>query len=114
MNIQPYQSTILNTASSETAKLSQSDPAADADNKAKDAKLRQATQGIETLFVSMLLKTMHKSAAENGLFPENQESSTYRDMFDDAVAKQIGKTGDFGISDMLYREFTAKDKGNIQ
>lgn len=59
---------------------------------------------MESFFVGTLLKKMHETAAKGGLFEDKSESATYRDMFDDAVANEIGKRGAFGIADTLYKE----------
>jgi len=67
-------------------------------------KLHKATREMESYFVGTLLKKMHETAAKGGLFEEKSESATYREMFDDAVAKEIGKRGSFGIADTLYKE----------
>jgi Rod binding domain-containing protein len=67
-------------------------------------KLRKATREMESFFVGTLLKKMHETAAKGGLFEDKSESATYRDMFDDAVANEIGKRGAFGIADTLYKE----------
>ena len=67
-------------------------------------KLRKATRAVEGYFVGMLLKKMHETSTKGGLFKEDNTSATYRDMFDDAVAQEIGKRGSFGIADTLYNE----------
>jgi Rod binding domain-containing protein len=66
-------------------------------------RLRKATRDMETWFVSTLLKKMHASASSDGLLGQSQEANTYREMFDDAIAKEIGNRGAFGIADSLYR-----------
>jgi len=71
---------------------------------ASHEKLRKATRQMESYFVGTLLKKMHETAAKGGLFEQSSETSTYRDMFDDAVAGEIGKRGSFGIADTLYKE----------
>jgi Rod binding domain-containing protein len=76
-----------------------------------DPKLRKATRGMETYFVGVLLKKMHESAAKGGLFEKKSESATYREMFDDAVAQQIGSRGSFGIADTLYRQMIQHNSG---
>jgi Rod binding domain-containing protein len=71
---------------------------------ASHEKLKKATRQMESYFVGTLLKKMHETAAKGGLFEKSSETSTYRDMFDDAVAAEIGKRGSFGIADTLYKE----------
>src|SRR4051812_36895884 len=74
-------------------------------------KLRKATRQMESYFVGTLLKKMHETAAKGGLFEDKSESATYRDMFDDAVANEIGKRGAFGIADTLYKELVVHVDG---
>lgn len=76
--------------------------------KTEHPKLRKACREMESYFVGSLMKQMHASASKGGLFGDKPEMNTYRDMFDDAVAKEIGKTGAFGIADVLYRELSIR------
>ena len=73
-------------------------------------KLKKACSEMEGYFVGMLLKQMHHTSVKSGVFEERSESSTYREMFDDAVAGEIGKRGSFGIADMLYRELSKREE----
>ena len=79
---------------------------ADATGGSDREKLKKACHEMEGYFVGMLLKQMHQSAMKGGFIEEKSESATYRDMFDDAVAAEIGKQGSFGIADMLYRNLS--------
>src|SRR5947209_6899597 len=45
----------------------------------------KAAHDMEGYFVGMLLKQMHESASKGGLFDSGSESTTYREMFDEAV-----------------------------
>jgi len=84
------------SASAIKKQVSEGDPA--------HQKLRKATRAMESYFVGTLLKKMHESAAKGGLLEENSQTATYREMFDDAVAAEIGKRGAFGLADTLYKE----------
>jgi Rod binding domain-containing protein len=74
----------------------------------RDPKLRKACQDMESYFVGMLLKKMHESASKGGLFEQKSVTTTYREMFDDAIAAEIGKRGAFGIAGTLYKELSAQ------
>lgn len=74
-------------------------------------RLRKATREMEGYFVGMLLKKMHGAAAKGGLFDQKSESATYREMFDEAIAAEIGRQGRFGIADMLYKELVIRLEG---
>ena len=78
------------------------------DMELRKAKLRKATREMESYFVGMLLKRLHESASQGGLFEQRAESSTYREMMDDAIAAEIGKRGAFGIADTLYRQMVKR------
>src|SRR5207244_13277760 len=97
------ESAVRSAASQEIAKAREQDPA--------HQKLRKATRQMESYFVGMLLKKMRPEAQKGGLFGEGSASATYRDMFDDAVAGEIGKRGSFGIADTLYREMSMHLEG---
>jgi Rod binding domain-containing protein len=71
---------------------------------AEREKLRNATRQMESYFVGTLLKKMHETASKGGMFESGSESSTYREMLDDAIAAEIGKRGAFGIADALYKQ----------
>jgi Rod binding domain-containing protein len=81
--------------------------AAAKDLKAKLGSLKQATQGIETLFLKQLLGVM-RSSSQGSLFGDSSASKMYQDMFDDALAQQAGKRGSFGVGDLLYRQMAPK------
>lgn len=62
------------------------------------AKFRQATQGIEQIFVKQLLEQMRKAS------PSSDRSfgmEMYEDMMNDALAGAVSRRGDFGIGDQL-------------
>ncbi len=83
--------------------VSSTAPAAAADkDEAEHKRLRKATREVESYFVGFLLKQMHSSATKGGLFGQSSEAATYREMYDDAVAKEIGGRGALGIGDMMY------------
>ena len=67
---------------------------------------------MEGYFVGMLLKQMHTAATKGGLFDSGSESTTYREMFDEAVAGEIGKRGAFGIADTLMKEFVERQNAD--
>jgi len=94
------------------------DPAARAirsfDDSPQAAKLRKATRGVEALFVSTLLRKMHAAAAQGGMMGQGSESSTYREMLDDALANEISKRGALGIADTLYKRMTPLVKAETE
>lgn len=75
------------------------------------AKLRKATRQMEGYFVGTLLKKMHEATAKGGPTDGDSASATYREMFDQAVADEIGARGAFGFGDTLYKELVAQLDG---
>ena len=67
-------------------------------------KLKQATTDFEAIFIGEILKEMHSDASKGGLFGSSFEMGTYREMYDEAIAQQLAKSGILGIGKMLYRE----------
>jgi flagellar protein FlgJ len=74
------------------------------DHAPEKQKLRKACLDFEGYFVGMLLKQMRGNEIKGSLFGQSSEANLYREMLDDNIAKEIGKRGNFGIADMLYRE----------
>ncbi len=66
-------------------------------------KLKDATNGFESIFLKSMLTAMRrgmpKTDANNSFSGE-----MYRDMLDDALASQAGKAGTLGIGKLLYEK----------
>ncbi len=73
----------------------------------EDAKLKQACQDFEAVFVNQLLQSMRKTVAKSELFGDSREEETYQEMMDWEVARSVAKQGSAGIADMLYRQLKA-------
>lgn len=71
------------------------------DQKAQIQKLKKATEQIEAIFVKDLLSQMRRgvSGQEKG----DAMGDMAKDMMDQAVADDFGRTGGIGIGRMLYR-----------
>ena len=61
---------------------------------------RIATQELEKLFASLLVKEMRKSVRENGLFGSGPEAELYQDFMDETMTAAIAEGGHFGIAKM--------------
>ncbi len=72
--------------------------------KAEDPKrLKEACQGMESLFINMMLKEMRKSIPNSGLFPRSLQEDIYTSLFDQQVAQVASEKGKgIGIADMLF------------
>ncbi|MEJ5170094.1 MAG: rod-binding protein [Fimbriimonadales bacterium] len=64
-------------------------------------RLRKAAEGIEAVFFRDLLQAMRRSIPEQ----EGENSfggQVYRDLFDQAVADALGRSGSLGIAKVVY------------
>lgn len=65
--------------------------------------LRAAAQQFESLFVSMVLKSMQKANFKDPLFGSSQ-GNLYQSMYDDQIAAEISKGKGLGLADMLVQQ----------
>jgi peptidoglycan hydrolase FlgJ len=65
--------------------------------------LRAAAQQFESLFTSMMLKSMRQANFSDPLFGSDQ-ADMYQDMYDDQIAAQISKGRGLGLADMLVQQ----------
>ncbi|MGA7540796.1 MAG: flagellar assembly peptidoglycan hydrolase FlgJ [Steroidobacteraceae bacterium] len=65
--------------------------------------LKEAAQQFESLFTSMVLKSMRQANFGDSLFGSDQENM-YQDMYDDQIAAEISKGRGLGLADMLVQQ----------
>ncbi|MHB8813012.1 MAG: flagellar assembly peptidoglycan hydrolase FlgJ [Steroidobacteraceae bacterium] len=65
--------------------------------------LREAAQQFESLFTSMMLKSMRQASFSDPLFGSDQ-ADMYQDMYDDQIAAEISKGRGLGLADMLVQQ----------
>ncbi|HLJ55957.1 MAG TPA: rod-binding protein [Chthonomonadaceae bacterium] len=89
-------SAIIQPAASVAAAKPQPDP--------EHAKAVKATQDFEAVFIGMMLKQMRKSmAGDNALFGNSNEARVYQDMMDDNLARELSRTGTFGLAKAMMK-----------
>jgi flagellar protein FlgJ len=91
------------TQSDFAQKLAQ-EAAKDQKNK-NDKKLRKACQGMESLFLNMLLSDMRKTVPKDDLYDSSQED-IMQSMLDTDLSKIMAKAGGIGLASMMYRQLT--------
>ena len=69
--------------------------------------LKQTAKQFESLFIQMALKSMRKATQESGL-TNSQHSKFYRDMYDQQMAVELGKSSRMGLADMLVQQLGGK------
>jgi Rod binding domain-containing protein len=79
------------------------------------AKLHQAAQQMESLFVDMLFKEMRKSAPPVALTGKTSHAEqTFGEMLDTKRAEELSKTGSLGIGKILEQQLRASVLGEAR
>ncbi len=68
-----------------------------------DQTLRQVAAQFESLFVSLMLKSMRQAELSEGIF-DSEQSDMYRDMADQQLAMDMSASGGLGLQDMIIRQ----------
>ncbi len=75
-----------------------------------DAKTKAATEGVESLFLSMMLKEMRNTLSEGGLFG-GENSDVYGGLFDMMMSKTLAKDNPLGIANMITTQIDRQSLG---
>ncbi|NPA24783.1 MAG: hypothetical protein GXO34_03030 [Deltaproteobacteria bacterium] len=70
----------------------------------KKAKLDEACQGFEALFINMLLQEMRKTIPDDGLLPTSSAMRTWQQLFDNQLAETLASKQEMGLAKMLYQQ----------
>jgi len=81
------------------------------DNEAQT--LRQVAGQFESLFVTMMLKSMRQASLAEGLFDSSQ-SKMYQDMADQQLASDLSVRGGLGLQDVILRQLGVERYVNSQ
>lgn len=76
----------------------------------KDEQLKVVAKQLESVFLELVLKTMHQAdaALKSDLYNREQEDF-YQQMFDQQLALTLAKSGGVGLADVIYKQL----KGNV-
>ena len=76
--------------------------------KAVDRKSRLYTvcQDFESIFIKQMLNVMRKTVHKSGLMDGGMAEEIFEDMLYEKYALKMARSGQFGISDMLYKELS--------
>jgi flagellar protein FlgJ len=66
-----------------------------------DPKIIEAAEGMETMFMDYLMKTMRETVPKNDMDLENGATAIYRGMLDQEYAQKAVKAGGVGLSDTI-------------
>ena len=74
--------------------------------------LREVARQFESLFTSMMLKSMRDASMGDPLFDSDSERA-YRDMFDQQMAVEMSRGKGLGIADMLVRQLSGTVRATV-
>ena len=74
-------------------------------------KLREACEGFEAMFLSMMYKQMRATVPETDLFGKKSNTiKIFEDMRDTELMTAASKAGGIGIADMMYKQLSIKTR----
>lgn len=77
----------------------------------KDRELRDACEGFEAMFLTLMYKEMRKTVPENKLFGQSHGEKIWHSMLDEAMMDDAAKSGGVGLADMLYEQLSPQVLG---
>ena len=84
----------------------------DAKGKTDDARLREASNEFEAIFIQQMLKTMRKTSLESDLIKKSEGEKIFRSMLDEQYARLSAKSGSLGLGEMIYQQLKSNLKNN--
>jgi flagellar protein FlgJ len=73
-----------------------------------DARLRAAATEFEVLFAKQMLNTMRATLnTENDMLHGGLAQEFFEDMLYEEYARMMAKTGDLGIADIIYNQYSS-------
>lgn len=78
-----------------------------------ESALKEAAQQFESIFMSMVMKSMREANAvfEEGNPLNTRYSGMYRDMYDQQLSKDLSKQGSLGLADLLVQQLGGGGEG---
>ena len=73
-----------------------------------DAKLRDAANDFEAIFINQMLKTMRKTSFESDLLPKSEGEKVFQSLLDEQYAQISAKSGSLGLGEMIYQQLKPK------
>lgn len=77
----------------------------------EEKRLKEATEGFESMFINQLWKQMRKSIPKEGYLHSKEEDS-YLSMFDQEFSKKMAQAGGIGLGQMLFDELKSQLVGS--
>ena len=76
----------------------------------KDAQAVKAATDFEALLLQQMLDAMWKNVPNDGLVSGSHDEQTYRQMYNDALAKDIAEHQSIGVKDAILKDFKGLHK----
>ena len=77
-------------------------------NRDDPKKLKQACEGFEALFLHTMMREGRGNSSVSISSSEGRTLGIVQDMQDDAIGKEMAKSGGVGLGEMLYRSLSKK------
>ncbi len=75
---------------------------------AEKAKMREACEGFEAIFIQQMWQQMRASLPDDGLFTSSKEEKFWQGMYDQELAKSMASSGGIGLADMMMEQMSPK------
>ena len=85
-------------------RMDQSRDLPDAKGKDDEAKLREAANEFEAIFIQQMLKTMRKTSLETDFIKKSEGEKIFRSMLDEQYAILSAKSGKLGLGEMIFQQ----------
>ena len=85
-------------------RMEQSRDLPDAKGKSDEAKLREAANEFEAIFIQQMLKTMRKTSLESEFIKKSEGEKIFRSMLDEQYAIISAKSGSLGLGEMIFQQ----------
>ncbi len=67
-----------------------------------EKQLKKACQDFESIFMSMMFKSMRATVDKSSLVTEDQGTEIFQGMLDDELTKNASEAGGIGLANMLF------------
>ncbi len=85
-------------------RMDQSRNLPDAKGKDDEAKLREAANEFEAIFIQQMLKTMRKTSLESDFIKKSEGEKMFRSMLDEQYAILSAKSGRLGLGEIIFQQ----------
>ncbi len=77
----------------------------------REARSEKAFKDLEGLFFNELMKEMHKSIPDDGIFKKSHATKMYEEMLNEVFAQAMADSGQFGIAKQIAAQVKLREEG---